>query len=225
MNTSNKKNNIEIERDNLIIKTGTIIRQKGTAALKIEDFTKYMDISKATFYKYFKSKDEVIAHFTDKYIRDFINFEDLAEDNNMVIDEELYLKIFSKMLFQYIFSSQRFLTDIKELYAELWEKIHLAIIRRNEILSQLYENSIEKGILKKANPNLLIIQDEVFFSQITQASFLISRNITVKQAVIDYYFLRVEQIFSEKKEDFSLSKENEEKLTSVMRYLSLVSLE
>ena len=56
------------EKDDLMIKIAVVVRQRGVNILKIDDFTKYMDISKATFYKYFKDKNDVVNCFVEKYI-------------------------------------------------------------------------------------------------------------------------------------------------------------
>ena len=178
-----------------------------------------MDISKATFYKYFKDKNDVVNCFVNRFIRDFIDFAEYSDKT--LLDKDLYYTIFQKILFQHTFGSQLFFNDIKELYSDLWEKIQLAIIKRNENIIKIYKNSIEAKILEDVNPNLLVIQDEVFFSQITQNNFLITRNITIQQVINDYFTLRVNQIFIEKEDKNSLLKKYNENLSSLIRYLSL----
>ena len=61
------------EKSKLILKISSIIREQGFAQMKIDDFTKYMDISKATFYKHFQSKDEVVECYVRLFIKDFID--------------------------------------------------------------------------------------------------------------------------------------------------------
>ena len=222
VNTDKYRNNDQ--KSKLIIKLSSIIKQNGVSQLKIDDITKYMDISKATFYKYFESKDDVIEHFVKLFVEDFIDLDNTINTENTLVDGQLYLTIFQKMLMQSIFGSQVFLNDIKYLYPELWEYIQLAIIKRNEILAQVYSYSMEGNILKKVNPGLLIIQDEIFFYQITQANFLVSRNISVKEAIIDYFELRVTQIFQNESSILPISKVIEESLQFLMQRLSLSSL-
>lgn len=210
------------EKDDLMIKIAVVVRQRGVNILKIDDFTKYMDISKATFYKYFKDKNDVVNCFVEKYIESSINFNEY--EDNTLLDKDLYFLIFQKILYQFTVGSQIFLNDIKELYSDLWEKIQLSIFKRNENIVKIYQNSIEAKILENVNPNLLVLQDEVFFSQITQNNFLVTRNLTIQQAIEDYFYLRVNQLFIEKEKKNILLKKYDEQLSSLINYLSLSML-
>ena len=172
------------EKDDLIMKIAVVVRQKGVNSLKIDDFTKYMDISKATFYKYFKDKNDVINSFVEKYIENSINFNEC--NSISLLNKDLYFIIFQKILYQFTVGSQIFLNDIKELYTDLWEKIQLSIFKRNENIVKIYQNSIEAKILENVNPHLLVLQDEVFFSQITQNNFLVTRNLTIQQMMLSF---------------------------------------
>ena len=210
------------EKDDLMIKIAVVVRQRGVNILKIDDFTKYMDISKATFYKYFKDKNDVVNCFVEKYIESSINFNEY--EDNTLLDKDLYFLIFQKILYQFTVGSQIFLNDIKELYSDLWEKIQLSIFKRNENIVKIYQNSIEAKILENVNPNLLVLQDEVFFSQITQNNFLVTRNLTIQQAIEDYFYLRVNQLFIEKEKKNILLKKYDEQLSSLIHCLSLSML-
>lgn len=210
------------EKDDLIMKIAVVVRQKGVNSLKIDDFTKYMDISKATFYKYFKDKNDVINSFVEKYIENSINFNEC--NSISLLNKDLYFIIFQKILYQFTVGSQIFLNDIKELYTDLWEKIQLSIFKRNENIVKIYQNSIEAKILENVNPHLLVLQDEVFFSQITQNNFLVTRNLTIQQAIEDYFYLRINQLFIEKEDKISLLQKYNEQLSSLVNCLSLSML-
>ena len=210
------------EKDDLIMKIAVVVRQKGVNSLKIDDFTKYMDISKATFYKYFKDKNDVINSFVEKYIENSINFNEC--NSISLLNKDLYFIIFQKILYQFTVGSQIFLNDIKELYTDLWEKIQLSIFKRNENIVKIYQNSIEAKILENVNPHLLVLQDEVFFSQITQNNFLVTRNLTIQQAIEDYFYLRINQLFIEKEEKISFLQKFSEQLSSLVNCLSLSML-
>ena len=210
------------EKDDLIMKIAVVVRQKGVNSLKIDDFTKYMDISKATFYKYFKDKNDVINSFVEKYIENSINFNEC--NSISLLNKDLYFIIFQKILYHFTVGSQIFLNDIKELYTDLWEKIQLSIFKRNENIVKIYQNSIEAKILENVNPHLLVLQDEVFFSQITQNNFLVTRNLTIQQAIEDYFYLRINQLFIEKEDKISLLQKYNEQLSSLINCLSLSML-
>ena len=100
----------------------------------------------------------------------------------------------------------------------------MSIFKRNENIVKIYQNSIEAKILENVNPNLLVLQDEVFFSQITQNNFLVTRNLTIQQAIEDYFYLRVNQLFIEKEKKNILLKKYDEQLSSLINCLSLSML-
>ena len=79
------------EKNDLIMKIAVVVRQRGVNSLKIDDFTKYMDISKATFYKYFKDKNDVINSFVEKYIENSINFNEC--NSISLLNKDLYFII------------------------------------------------------------------------------------------------------------------------------------
>ena len=210
------------EKSKLILKISSIIREQGFAQMKIDDFTKYMDISKATFYKHFQSKDEVVECYVRLFIKDFIDFIDI--DENISIDIDFYIKLLKKLLLHFIYASQVFLTDIRELYSELWKEMQFSILKRNKLLIKIFENSIEKNIIRKVNPRLLIAQEEIYFSEITRNSFLVSRGITAEEAISDYFILRINQLFVNPDKLLPLSEKTVEQLQFLIQYLSLISI-
>src|SRR5947209_4158884 len=62
-------NTVEEQRQNqknkYLLKLLLIIKHRGFSHLRIDDVVRHMDISKATFYKHFSSKEEVIERVVD----------------------------------------------------------------------------------------------------------------------------------------------------------------
>ena len=98
---------------------------------------------------------------------------------------------------------------------------------KQTLIIEAKENFIkdfEAKILENVNPHLLVLQDEVFFSQITQNNFLVTRNLTIQQAIEDYFYLRINQLFIEKEDKISLLQKYNEQLSSLINCLSLSML-
>lgn len=212
------------EIDKLIIKISPIIRQNGVSALKIDDFTKYMDISKSTFYKYFDSKDDVIEKYVMLYIRDFIQLNETIFTETDTLDSNKYLLIFQKLLMQAIYGSVNFLSDIKNSYPNLWELIQLEIMKRSEQLEEIYQIAITNGILREVDSRLLTFQDEIFFEKITQPAFLVSRSISIEFAVRNYFEMRLKQLFVRSEDFLPLNQEIIDTLTFSSKRLSISTL-
>ncbi|MFD1674758.1 TetR/AcrR family transcriptional regulator [Alicyclobacillus fodiniaquatilis] len=178
----------------LIMKLLIPIKNDGLANLRADDIAKYMDLSKATMYKYFESKDDVIEHFVNFFIKLFDVSPALDKTSGSY--QERYHVVFKKMLMVANYGSEVFRRDLRALYPELMERLHAAWLARNVALHDFYEQGMKDGVFVRANVELLIMQDELCFAKLGDASALIARNLTCKQAMLDYYEMRVHQLFA-----------------------------
>lgn len=184
----------EETKSKLIAKLLVPIKKHGIASLRTDDIARYLDLSKATLYKYFESKDDIITNFVDLFIR--------LLDMSSVLDEtsgsyqERYQVVFRKMLISANYGSDIFLRDLRALYPELTERLHAAWLRRSEILREFYERGMDAGIFVKSNVELLIMQDELTLAKLSDAAALAARDLPCRQALTDYYRMRLRQIFT-----------------------------
>lgn len=183
----------EETKSKLIAKLFVPIKKHGIASLRTDDIARYLDLSKATLYKYFESKDDIITSFVDLFISLF--------DMSSVLDEtsgsyqERYQVVIRKMLVSANYGSDIFLRDLRALYPDLMERLHVAWLRRTEILREFYERGMDAGIFVRSNVELLIMQDELTLAKLSDPAALAARNLACRQALTDYYRMRVHQIF------------------------------
>src|ERR1700757_1973959 len=62
----------EERRGDLLNAAAAIFSRDGVVDAKIEDITEFANVSKGTFYLYFRSKDEAAAELWRRYIDEFI---------------------------------------------------------------------------------------------------------------------------------------------------------
>lgn len=211
LNSGNSRySDVEI-KSNLLYRLVNPIKKIGIANLRTDDIAKHMDLSKATLYKYFDSKDDVIKNFVRLFIKYYVEMNSALDDSEGDYHSR-YLVVFQKMLMLANFGSEVFMQDLRALYPDLSEVLQEALSERNESLRRFYQMGMDEGVFIETNPELFILQDEACFSKLVDPLFLLGRNMTIRQALIDYYFLRVRQIFTP---EFCRKDTNEDTLKSL----------
>lgn len=171
-------------------------KSSGFQTLRMDDISKYMDISKATLYKYFSSKEEIVTLAVELLIykvveqyKQYLNAPDVALGQK-------FQNTFSQTIMIVNYVSDPFLNDLREILPEQYEKLEAAISLRNERLREFYEAGMESGAFYRQNAALLIIQDELMFRSLINPAYLMKRNLTLRSALYDYYLIKKRQLFT-----------------------------
>lgn len=177
-----------------IEKIKPILRKTRFSQLKIDDIAKFMDISKATLYKHFSTREEIISIIVEHYI------EYLSEADARVLDESLSFSerfqiTYEQSLKCVIYVSDLFLQDIKETQPSLFDALQLAQQNRFKNLQAFFEAGMEKGIFNRMNVTLFMVQDDAVLRRIMEPSFSIQYDLTLKQALLEFYALKKTQLF------------------------------
>jgi AcrR family transcriptional regulator len=179
--------------DKYIEKIKPIIRKIKYSQLKIDDIAKYMDISKVTLYKHVSSKDEIIQQVVDYYINYFQEADAVVKDDSVSFIER-FQKTFAQSLICVIYVSDLFLHDLKEFYPHLFENLAAAQQNRNKNLQTFFESGMDQKIFNRMNPVLFMVQDDAVLRRIMEPSFSIQYDVTLKQAIIDFYKMKQYQL-------------------------------
>jgi AcrR family transcriptional regulator len=193
--TASSRYSDEETRATLLYRLINPIKKTGIANMRTDDIAKHMDLSKATLYKYFESKDEIIKNFVRLFIKYYVEMDN-ALDESEGDYQSRYLVVFQKMLMFANFGSEVYMQDLRLLYPALWETMQEGLSVRNDSLRRFYQKGIEEGVIINTNPELLILQDEACFTKLVDPLVLLGRNMTIRQALMDYYYLRIQQIFT-----------------------------
>ncbi|GAC1535676.1 MAG: TetR/AcrR family transcriptional regulator [Herpetosiphon sp.] len=166
-----------------------IVKQRGFSQLRIDDIVRHMDISKATFYKHFVSKEEVIERIVELVI------VYLRQATAQIGDESCtYVQRFQRAFEQSVliasYLSDAFLIDLKQVFPALWERSNEARRERQEHLRQFYDGGIAAGIFQPISAVLVMLQDELVLRAIIDAVFLMEHGLTLQAALSDYYALQ-----------------------------------
>ncbi|KWX87133.1 TetR family transcriptional regulator [Paenibacillus riograndensis] len=176
-----------------IEKIKPVIRRTKFSQLKVDDLAKYMDISKVTLYKYFASKDDIIEQVVDYYI-DYSKKADATANDDSVSFLERFQITFLQSLMCAVYISDLFLQDLKEFYPHHFENLSVSLHNRNKNLQAFFESGMEQQIFNRLNAVLFMVQDDAVLRRFIEPSFSIQYDITLKQAIMDYYHMKQYQL-------------------------------
>ncbi|MFE7083589.1 TetR/AcrR family transcriptional regulator [Priestia megaterium] len=196
MNTNKEHNRSSQDemRNKLLEKVIPIVRKHGFQSVRMDDMAKHMDVSKATMYKYFASKEEImegaVAILVD-YIDELVVESQHADQSFGVNFQQLFEQSIS--LAAYI--SDVFLQELQTLYPHLHSELQDAMQKREEKMISFYEEGKEKGIFHSVNEKLLFLQDDVLVRSMLDIKFLMMNHLTLQQVLFDYYTIKKLQLF------------------------------
>lgn len=165
------------------------LRSNSLANSNMDDIAAGLNKSKATIYKYFKSKEELIDALMTYKLGKISGFVFILQDN--AIPFELRLEQSLKLLEEHIVDiSNDFIEDLKNHFPPVYAKIELLIQLAVDELSKYYEEGMKKGIFNQLNAQMLSQIDFVFFRSLTDPDYLKENGLTMSQAFQDFYQIR-----------------------------------
>lgn len=172
--------------------------QYGTDKFTMDTIAKKLGMSKATLYKYFASKDEMIAAVVQFKIKEIIAYEKLLADSNIDFSERFFdiIKNASILLAEV---SYKFLQDTRIKHPELFDKMNKFNDYALKAAELFYQQGIENGILNDINPKILALTDKMFIQAVSKPKFLSEHDITIQDAFDSYFIMKSKGIFKTKK--------------------------
>lgn len=167
--------------------------EKGIKAVSAEDMCVITKKSKATIYKYFDSRKEIIQQILLSKI------DSLSQFHTFLFNAEVDYKTRYTMAVTIATESVQdisliFLSDLSELFPDLYEQIINVKKLSLELLKQFYAEGIKDGAFIDVSPEILAMNDELFFDALINPAFLAQRNLTLKMAFDGYFKIRFEGI-------------------------------
>jgi len=200
------------KREKLLVRLIPYIQKQGISQMKMEDAAKCMDISKATMYKYFDSKDEIVGRLLEQYVRFLSNLilleapqklssEKILQpsEDELKVYNESFAKVFRLMIKQTFFLSDILLQDLNGSYPQLSVKLAQALDQFQKKLVAYFDSGIEFGMFYPiANTQLYLVQMDLMIRKLLDPKWLMMQNMTLKQALMGFYKAMKHQIFYEK---------------------------
>lgn len=173
----------------IIEKLTDFFKENRLSENNMDQVAAYLNKSKATIYKYFRSKEEMVDLLITHKIKSIAQFAFILRDDKIDFFKR-YQKSYQLLSNNIADIPNELLIDIQELYPAIYQKIELLIQTAVAELKAYYEKGIELGIFNKLNANILAQNDLMFFQLLTDPQFLIDQGLSMDQAFKDFYQIR-----------------------------------
>ncbi len=184
--TDKKRNTNELKREKYLNLLTQTFKVHGLRKYTMDSIAKELNITKATLYQYFKSKDEMVEIILERVIFQLRDFEKIAQNQNLTFEERYYqiIELFAGVISDI---SNIFLEDLRNDYPKLWKDVQNFIEYTSEVLFVFYDSGKKAGVFKDINSAVLAMTDRMFFNAIADVEFLNKNKLTLKQAFEEYY--------------------------------------
>lgn len=166
-------------------------REHSLANSNMDEIAEGINKSKATLYKYYSSKEKMVADLITYKVSEISKFA-LILNNEEIPFTERYEKSFALLQKHIADITTEFLEDLKTVFPVIYQYIEQLINTAVEMLTQYYDEGMQRGLFNKLNARMLSLNDLIMFRQFSDPQFLKENNLNLQQAFQDYFDIRCE---------------------------------
>lgn len=189
-NSIKKVRNSNVKKRELYIQKLTeTFKQHGLKKYTMDSIAAELNVTKATLYHYFSSKDEMVEISLMKLLGQLSAFENIAKNNELDFEVRFYkmLELFSTV---FVDISNLYLADLQDEYPLLWQQVQLFTDYVLKVLTNFYNDGKNAGIFKDVNTAILVISDKMFLNVISDIDFMQKNNLTIRTAFDEYFRMK-----------------------------------
>ncbi|MFT4969423.1 MAG: AcrR family transcriptional regulator [Chitinophagales bacterium] len=164
-------------------------RTHSLAQSNMDEIALGLNKSKATLYKYFQSKEEMVEELVSFKVKMISGFVPILYDENLAFFDR-YKKSFELLHTHIGDISNDFLEDLKTVFPEIYLQIESLIDLAVRELAGYYQKGMERGIFNNLNAKMLSQIDFILFQTITDPVYLKDNQLTLARAFQDFYDIR-----------------------------------
>lgn len=161
-------------------------KKKGLKGFNMNQVAESLGKSKATVYKYFQNRGDILEIILSHILSDLVQFEEVLNDQKLEYVER-YLGAIEVLSESLGGISTEFLIDLKKYHPEIWESIDEFKYFAIRVLGEFYREGKKKNLLGKTSVELLITGDEIFLSSILEPEFLQKNKLGLEEALRAYF--------------------------------------
>lgn len=133
---------MEDKKTEIINNSSDLFMRYGVKAVTMDDLAKHLGVSKKTFYKYFKDKNDLVLHILNaKIAEDKIVCKECIDSSENAIDELIMISKFVSEMFSGVHSSVFY--DLRKYHRNAWDVID---DHKNGFVKKQIRNNIERGL-------------------------------------------------------------------------------
>lgn len=191
-----REDNPNLRREWISVLSPLYLRE-GMKRHNMDDIAAELGVSKATLYKHYSSRQEILEEIVKNKLEELRVFEQYLMNNEVPFTER-YQKAVKAAALVLAGISNAFLLDVKELHEHLWVSIRDFQDYALQLAREFYQRGIEEGILHEIDPNLLAVTDKMFIRAVSDPQFLIDNNLSLQTAFEGYFLMKSKGIFKRK---------------------------
>jgi len=187
-------------RTKLLKKLIAPVSKDGFQHLRMDDIAKLMDVSRATMYKHFSSKEDVmdgIVHMIADYIE---RLEARSDNEEETVFGEWFQQLFEQSVSLVEYMTDLFMKDLQAAYPDLYSMLKGVLQQRDQQSLRFYQLGKEKGIFNPINETFILLQDDLLLREIMSVKYLLYHHTTIKAVLHDYYHFKKMQLFKAHKQ-------------------------
>lgn len=162
------------------------VRKRGFLTLTIPEIAKLMNISRASLYNYFSSKEDIVTEVINVYTAYLDEANEIIRDESLSYTVRLQ-KVFEQGVLSAYYTSDVFLEDLKASCPPLYDKKMSSHKESSTAVQAFYKKGMMEGVFHPNHPKILIMRDESALKTLLNTSFLQDEGLSLKQALRDYY--------------------------------------
>ncbi len=177
-----------------------VIKQNGISCFTMDQIAAKLERSKATIYKYFSSREEIMSLAIDEILQDAGGFQEILDNKERPFMERyiMSLKFFSGKISGI---SVDFLEDLKQGYPHLWVKVESFRDLAMKVMAAHYQTGMERGIFNRFSLPVLVMTDQLFFTALTDPKFLEDNKLSLQEAFDQYFRMKLFGILGKEQGD------------------------
>ena len=163
--------------------------KNGIQGPTMNDIANHLELSKATIYNYYESKDDLVHDSLWLKLQELDKFRDLLFDES----KDFVARYFEGV--NYVTKrlngmTELYLADLRNHYPKSWESVEMYYQKSVENLKKYYEMGIERGIFRPFNTDLMATFDLRFFNMMVDANFLVANRVNIESAFGEYFNMK-----------------------------------
>jgi AcrR family transcriptional regulator len=163
----------------------------GIREFSMDQAAEVLGCSKATIYRYCRSKEDLIRLVLIEKLSVLAGFRERLESESGNV-ESRYMNSLKFLVESTQDISSLLLRDLKVSYPDLWQEVSQFKQFAMEALESFYINEINKGSLRAVPVEILVELDEIFLEKLTSGESFRNGELTLAEALEAYFKLRLE---------------------------------
>lgn len=168
-------------KDKIIALFRELAEERGFYGATVDELAGRNNMSKRTIYRYFKSKEEIIAAVMQQFMVDTEQevFQVLQSAANPIEKITLFVKLIAERL---RVLSPRVLSELQRYYPDIWEQVEQFRAEKIKYLIQIIIEGSKEGYFKEINPTIVTASLLATVRAVVNPTFVVENNLTIEEA-------------------------------------------